>query len=498
MLALGIDSGTGSTKSIVLDVSSGEVLAQASRPHQTIEGLPHGHVEQTPQTWIEAVDATARDCISQIGARKEDLRAIGVSGQQHGLVVLDESDRPIRPAKLWSDTCTAAQADELNQAFGGAAELIASTGNAMTPGYTAPKLLWLKQREPANFRRTTSVLLPHDFINFWLTGEKQMEYGDASGTGFMDVRKRTWYKPVLDYIDPSAEAKLPPLGSSRKPAGLLQKSRREAWRLPDGIVVSAGGGDNMMGAIGTGNVAAGVVTVSLGTSGTIYAYAPQPVIDPGGEIAAFCDSTDAWLPLACTMNVGIALDQVRKLFALDFATIEAQIASAAPGAGGIVFLPYLQGERTPNLPAASGVFHGLNTGNMTAPQMARAVVEGVVLGLGYALRRFAELGVIPTEIRLIGGGSKSAVTRQIAADVFGCPIVTLQSPEAAALGAAIQAAWTYAQTSAAPVALETLVHDNLKLTSSRVEPRQAEGKVYADLLVRHTSLTRALKANGFL
>jgi xylulokinase len=498
MLALGIDSGTSSTKSVVLDVGSGELIAQAHCPHETIEGLPHGHVEQAPQTWIDAVDATVRDCISQLGARKQDLRAIGVSGQQHGLVVLDQSDRPIRPAKLWSDTSTVAQADELNQALGGAAGLIAATGNAMTPGYTAPKLLWLKQREPANFQRTTSVLLPHDYINFWLTGEKRMEYGDASGTAFMNVRTRTWHKPVLDYIDASAEAKLPPLGSSRKPAGLLQKSRREAWGLPEGIVVSAGGGDNMMGAIGTGNVAAGVVTVSLGTSGTIYAYAPQPVIDLGGEIAAFCDSTDAWLPLACTMNVGIALDQVRELFSLSFATMEAQIASIATGAGGVVFLPYLQGERTPNLPEASGVFHGLNTDNMKAPQMARAIVEGVILGLAYGMRRFGELGVTPNEIRLIGGGSKSAATRQIAADVFGCPIVTLQSPEAAALGAAIQGAWTYSQSSATPVALEELVRENVKLTSSRVEPREAERKVYSDLLARHTRLTQSLKANGFL
>ncbi len=497
MLALGLDCGTGSTKTIIVDTGSGEILAQASRLHHMVKGLPNGHIEQDPRTWLDAVDETVRDCVAQIASRKSEIRAIGVSGQQHGLVVLDEKDRVIRPAKLWCDTSTAPQSDELNHAFGGAEGLIAASGNAMTPGYTAPKLLWLKQKEIAHFQATRSILLPHDYINFWLTGEKQMEYGDASGTGFLDVRKRTWCRPVLDYIDAGAAACLPPLRSSRQPVGVLQQARREAWGLPENVVVGAGGGDNMMGAIGTGNVRAGVVTVSLGTSGTIYACADEPIVDGRGEIAAFCDSTDRWLPLACTMNVGVALDQARALFAFDFARMETEISRVSAGAEGIVFLAYLTGERTPNLPGASGVFHGLNTANMAAPQMARAVVEGVMLGLGYAMRRFAELGVIPTEIRLTGGASKSAVLRQIAADIFGCPIATLQSSEAAALGAALQAAAHYSLSAAHPVSLEELVQNNVKLDPARVLPRATEGEVYAELLDRHTGLTRALKSEGF-
>jgi xylulokinase len=209
--------------------------------------------------------------------------------------------------------------------------------------------------------------------------------------------------------------------------------------LPEGVVVSAGGGDNMMGAIGTGNVAPGRVTCSLGTSGTIYAYSATPVIDPGGEVAGFCDSTDAWLPLICTMNVTVATEALRKMFGWSHAQMEDAIKSVPPGADGLLFLPYLQGERTPNLPNGTGVFHGLTTRTFTPAHMARATMEGVTLGLAYGLQRMRTLGIVPTAIRLTGGGSKSAVWRQICADVFQCRVVTLVESEGAALGAAIQA-----------------------------------------------------------
>ena len=252
-----------------------------------------------------------------------------------------------------------------------------------------------------------------------------MEYGDASGTGLMDVRTKKWSEPLLEFIDPKLHEYLPPIASSRRALGLLRDSLREDWGLKKVPVVSAGGGDNMMGAIGTGNVQAGVVTVSLGTSGTVYAFAAEPVIDPQGEIAAFCDSTDRWLPLACTMNVTVATEHVRKMFGWKHEQMEKQIAGAPAGAGGLLFLPYLTGERTPNLPKGSGVFHGLNTENMDGPNLARATMEGVTLGLAYGLARFRELGIQPAEIRLTGGGSKSKVWRQICADIFGVPTVCL-------------------------------------------------------------------------
>ncbi|MEP7249804.1 MAG: xylulokinase, partial [Spartobacteria bacterium] len=412
---------------------------------------------------------------------------------------LDESNEPLRPAKLWCDVSTEKQCEEFNQEFGGSEGLIERIGNPMLPGYTAPKLLWLKENEPANFRRLTSILLPHDFLNLWLTGERQMEYGDASGTGLMDVRTRKWSEPILKFIDPKLPALLPPLRSSKRPVGLLRSALREKWGLADDALVSAGSGDNMMGAIGTGNIRPGIVTVSLGTSGTICAFSEEPVIDPKGEVAAFCDGTDHWLPLTCTMNVAAAIEQMRELFGWDIPTMEERVAAMAPGAGGMLFLPYLQGERTPNLPKASGVFHGLTTETMKPDFMARAVVEGVTLGLAYGLRRFKDLKIVPKEIRLTGGGSKSAVWRQIAADVLGFPTVALRVTEGAALGAAIQAAWTYCQVKGKPVTLESLVDDLVMVEKkTRVEPNEKARELYRELLLRRIDLTKKLKTGGYL
>src|SRR5256885_1708742 len=236
---------------------------------------------------------------------------MGVSGQQHGFVALDEQGEVIRPAKLWCDTSTAAECEEIMEKMGGIKKTIRTLGNAVLPGFTASKILWLKKHEPENYQRLETVLLPHDYLNFWLTGERLMEYGDASGTALMDVRKRKWSEAAIDAIDPELAAKLPSLMSSENPAGALQSSTARSLDLNPGILVSAGGGDNMMGAIGTGNTRAGVITASFGTSGTIYACAEKPVVDPQGEIAGFCDSTDRWLPLLCTMNVTVATELMR-------------------------------------------------------------------------------------------------------------------------------------------------------------------------------------------
>ena len=353
-------------------------------------------------------------------------------------MALDADDKPVRHAKLWCDTSTQAQCAEIAHHFGGQPGVIAVAGNAMLPGYTIPKLLWLKQNEPENFAKTKTILLPHDYINFWLSGVKRMEYGDASGTALLDVRRRVWSDEVCTAIDPALREKLPSVGSSREPCGLLRPDLAAGWGLGE-VVVSAGGGDNMMAAIGTGNIEPGGVTASLGTSGTIFACAAQPVVDPQGEIAAFCDSNDHWLPLLCTMNVTVATELFRRLFGWDHEQLEREVAAVPPGCEGLIFLPYLQGERTPNLPDGCGVLHGMTTSNTTPAHFARAAMEGVTLGMAYGLRRMESLGVNPGDIRLTGGGSQSAVWRQICADVFGSPVVTMQTAEGAALGAAVQA-----------------------------------------------------------
>jgi xylulokinase len=439
VITLGIDCGTQSLKTVALDGDSGKVIVSASKAYGLLEGLPAGHLEQDPSIWWDALEETVQKVLADLGPRKVEVAGIGVSGQQHGFVPLDASHQVIRPAKLWCDTSTTAQCDEIRAKLGGREKTIALAGNDILPGFTAPKILWLKQNEPANFAKLAHVALPHDFLNLRLTGTLRMEFGDASGTALLDVRTRQWSKQVCAAIDDDLISKLPPVGSSSEPVGKLLPVLASAWGLSNDVIISAGGGDNMMAAIGTGNIRPGTVTASLGTSGTIFACAPQPVIDPQGEIAAFCDSADNWMPLLCTMNVTVATEAFRNLFSWDHDRMDREVSSVRAGADGLLFLPYLQGERTPNLPDGCGILHGMNNSNLTPAHMARAAMEGVTLGMAYGLRRMESLGLKPSEIRLTGGGSKSPAWRQILADIFDYPVVTMQSAEGAALGAAIQA-----------------------------------------------------------
>jgi xylulokinase len=439
VITLGIDCGTQSLKTVALDGNSGKIIASASKAYGLVDGLPAGHLEQDPAIWWEALEETLQKVLSDLGPRKDEVAGIGVSGQQHGFVPLDAGHRVIRPAKLWCDTSTSLQCDEIRASLGGREAAISLAGNDILPGFTAPKILWLKQNESANFARLAHVALPHDFLNLRLSGTLRMEFGDASGTALLDVRSRCWSTTVCEAIDENLLAKLPPVGSSTEPVGKLLPALADAWGLSRDVVISAGGGDNMMAALGTGNIRPGTVTASLGTSGTIFACASRPVIDSEGEIAAFCDSADHWMPLLCTMNVTVATESFRQLFGWDHERMDREISAVPPGADGLLFLPYLQGERTPNLPDACGVLHGMKSSNLTPAHMARAAMEGVTLGMAYGLRRMEGLGLQPSEIRLTGGGSKSPVWRQILANVFGHPVVTMQSAEGAALGAAIQA-----------------------------------------------------------
>src|SRR5437868_11861220 len=480
MLCLGIDSGTTSCKALILDAESGKVLTSGRAPLAFVEGLPHGHVEQDPRIWIEVAESVLGACLEKLGERRKEIVAIGVSAQQHGLVVLDDQNQPVRPAKLWCDTSTAEQAEKLNRAFGNAEELIRRTGNAMVSGYTAPKLLWLKENEPDNFEHTRTVLLPHDFLNFWLTGERQMEYGDASGTGLLDVRTRTWCEPLAEFIDSDLLAKFPPLRSSTRPAGLLRSTLREKFQLSD-VLVSAGGGDNMLGAIGTGNIVTGRLSISLGTSDTVYAFAETPIIDPKGEISAFCDSTDHWLALACTMNVASAVDRVRDLFRWEMNALEKNVVRSEPGANGLTFLPYFDGERLPNLPNGCGVIHGLNSSNTNRHDIARALIEGIVVRLAQGMKRLVDLAIRTDELRITSGGAKSATMRQIVSDIFGLPVVGFKIAEGAALGGAIQTAWTYGQTKGDPLPLEKIVKSAVKTDrKTRAEPRKENEALYAE------------------
>jgi xylulokinase len=473
-LYVGVDSGTQSVKAIALDLDTGRVVAEARAPHHLIEGLPPGHMEQHPQEWVSAMDSAIGEVASRIDRAR--VRGIGVSGQQHGFVPLDEKGSVIRPAKLWCDTSTFAECAVLTRKLGGPAAVIRRTGLPFLPGYTAPKVLWLKRREPQNFRRLRHILLPHDYLNLHLTGNYFMEFGDASGTGFLDVRKRAWSAAAMAAVDGRVADCLPDLSPSHEPCGVLRPEIAARYGFPPGTLVSAGGGDNMMGAIGTGNVVPGAVTASFGTSGTIYAYSKNPVVDPTGEIAAFCSSTGGWLPLLCTMNVTGVTEQVRSLFGWSLAELEASAGTAPAGSDGLTLLPYLDGERTPNLPRGTGVFFGLDRRTLAQGHLARASIEGATLGMNYGLRRLSALGVKAKEIRLTGGGARSALWRQIAADIFGVPVVAMAQDESAALGGALQAAWCDSPGRGSGAALAGLCARSVSLdeaTRCRPDPKRA-------------------------
>lgn len=481
---LGIDSGTQSTKAIAFDLDSGRVLVEARSPHALIAGLPAGHMEQHPADWIRALDRVIKGVLAKVDRSR--VRGIGVSGQQHGFVPLDAGGEVIRPAKLWNDTSTTKECAWLTKQLGGTQAVIRTAGLPFLPGYTAPKILWLKRNEPANYRRLRHVLLPHDYLNFHLTGTYSMEHGDASGTALLDVRRRVWSDRVVHAIDKSLVDWLPDPSASGGRAGTLRRELAKEYGLPRDVVVSAGGGDNMMSAIGTGNVVPGVVSASLGTSGTIFACSERPVVDPRGEIAAFCSSTDGWLPLLCTMNVTLVMEQFRGLFGTDLDAMERAIAAAPAGADGLRLLPYLSGERTPNLPHGHGILDGITIRNLKRGHLLRAAMEGVALGMNYGLLRLRKLGVKPREIRLTGGGAKSPVWRQIMADVFGVTVAGMAQDEGAALGGALQAA---ACTDPALGTLPALCARFVAINSkTRCDPNPRYADIYAEMGGRHAVL----------
>ena len=493
-LVIGIDSGTQSTKALVVDAKSGKLLGEGSRAYGLISGLPAGAKEQHPADWIDATESSIRAALKQAKAAAGEVRAIGVSGQQHGFVPLDKKGEVIRPAKLWCDTSTADECEEIMAKLGGLKGSVKELGNAVLPGFTAGKILWLKKNEPKNFRRLAKVLLPHDYLNFWLTGNAVMEFGDASGTALLNVRTRKWSKKTLKAIDAGLEAKLPKLISSDQPAGTLQAATARRLGLHTDVLVSAGGGDNMMGAIGTGNTRPGVVTASFGTSGTIYACAGKPVVDPKGEIAAFCDSTNRWLPLLCTMNVTMATELIRKDFKWTHAQYEAAARKAPAGSDGLLLLPYLEGERTPNVPDGTGVYFGVRAGTFTEKHFARATMEGVTLGMNYGLRRLEKLGVKPTQIRATGGGANSKLWRQIMADIFNAQVVTLKVGEGAAYGAALQALWSLRNNQGGNVSIEEITDRFVKLnTRETAEPNVENVTAYREVQALQDDLSRSLR-----
>ena len=462
---LGIDCGTQGTKALVVD-GDGRAVGRGYARHALTERA-NGAREQDPAWWVEALKAAVREAAA--GEAGAGVVAMGVSGQQHGLVVLDEAMRVIRPAKLWNDTETAGQNRELIARMGGRAAWFERFGIVPLTGYTVSKLLWLKEREPENFLRVRHILLPHEYLNWWLTGEVRAEFGDASGTAFFDVRTRVWAREVLDAIDGGTgqmTAALPALMQADEVVGTVRAEVAEELGIRAGCAVSTGGGDNMMGAIGTGNVREGVVTMSLGTSSTVYSFREAPVLDRTGNVAPFCSSTGGWLPLVCTMNATNVVTQTLEVLGKTVAEIEGAMAATAPGADGLVFLPFLNGERTPDLPEARGSLLGISATNFTPDHLVRAVVEGVSFGILNGLDLILR-GRAAERVMLIGGGAKSAAWGQMLADATGAVIEVPAEEEAGCLGAAMQAAVAYGRMRGGAVGFREIADRFVRVRAER-------------------------------
>lgn len=479
-LCLGLDVGTQGTKGVVVDVEAGEVVARASASYGLLEGLPPGAAEQHPETWVEAVRSVGAELTTRIDPGA--VRAVGVSGQQHGCVLLDDAGRVLRPAKLWCDTATAAEARELSETL----------GRVVPAGFTASKILWTKRHEPEVWERVRYVLLPHDYLNLRLTGEAVMEAGDASGTGLLDPETRAFRTDDARAIDARLPDMLPPLLEPGQPAGVLSSEGGALLGLPEGVLVAAGGGDNMMSAVGSGATRPGVAVVSLGTSGTVFTHAEGPVIDPDGLIAPFCASVGGWLPLLCVMNLTGVTEEVVTAFGADHGTLTAAASRVPPGCEGLLWLPYLAGERVPDLPEAAGTLEGMRAGHLRPGVLYRAALEGTSLNLGWGVERMRGLGLGVDHAHLVGGAARNELWREVLADVLGCPVTPLAEPESAALGAALQALWTLRRTEGEDVDAHEVAAPFVAPAGPPTEPDEGRRATYAELGARFRERARAL------
>lgn len=445
-LFLGLDIGTSATKAIVMD-ESGAVRGAADSPHDLAMPQP-GWSEQHPDWWWRATCEATRAVLTRVGLRAADIGCVGLSGQMHGSVFLpahpDPADpRPIRNALLWNDQRTGDECDAIEQAAGGRDRLIGMVGNPALTGFTAPKILWLRSHEPANFERTRHILLPKDYVRFRLTGELAIDAGDASGTLLLDPRTRDWHGELLSRL--SLDRSLfPRVIEAPDRAGVVSRQAAAETGLIPGTPVVAGSGDQMTGAVGMGIVRPGLVSATLGTSGVIFAHAGRTLpSDRSGRIQIMCAAVPGeWCVYGCMLSAAGALHWFRDTCApgVPYATLDAEADLAGPGAGGLLFLPYLTGERCPYPdPRARGAFIGL-TARHTRGHLARAVLEGVALSMAQILDLVRALGISPDELRMSGGGAASTLWRRIHAAAFGLPITSLNTAQGSAYGAAILAA----------------------------------------------------------
>jgi xylulokinase len=477
----GIDMGTQSIKVVLYDWNAKRIIASSQEPVDLIASDDGTREQKT-----EWYDAVLEKCFAAFSAGERDsIAAIGISGHQHGFVPLDADGKALYNVKLWNDTSTAEVCRIITEAAGGDDAVIAEVCNLMLPGFTAPKILWLKRHKPEAFARLRYIMLPHDYLNYRFTGEYKAECGDASGMALFNGAKRSWSKKICSIIDEKILGLLPPLVNSDEPNGFVNAAAAERFGIPPGIPVSSGGGDNMMSAIGTGTVRDGFLSMSLGTSGTLYGYSETPLADPKNGLSGFNSSTGGYLPLLCTMNCTVATEEMRRIFNLDVRELDALAAKAKPGAEGIVFLPFFNGERTPNLPNGRASICGITATNFTRENIARAALESAIFGMRCGLEAFVGLGFKAREIRITGGGSNSPIWRQMAADIMNLPVKRPANAESAAMGGAIQALWCLLKKEGKPADITALTDAHIDIRENEsinpgAESLSAYNRAYAE------------------
>jgi len=433
-IAIGIDIGTTGARGVGVD-EAGRVIAAASSPYPLVSPKPQW-TEQDPDQWWRATRIVLAKIAMRVSDQHGSVAGIGLTGQMHGSVFLDSAGEVIRPALLWNDQRTGAESEWISERVG-RERLIKITGNPALTGFQAPKLIWLRNAEPANYRRVAHILLPKDYVRYRLTGELATDASDAAGTLLLDLRTRDWSAEICDYLEIDV-GWLPRVFESPEQTGIASRQVTEDVGLGPGVTVAAGAGDNAAAAVGTGIIREGIASSSIGTSGVLFAHTDSPVIDAAGRVHAFCHAVPgANALLGVTLSAGGSLRWWRDVTGHDYDKLVAQAAQIPAGAEGLLFLPYLTGERTPHSdPEASGMFFGL-TARHPMGHLTRALMEGVLFSLRQALDVIDELGVRPDMIRVTGGGSASDLWRRLQADIYGIAVQRLAVDEGAAYGAAL-------------------------------------------------------------
>ncbi len=436
---MGIDVSTTGVKAIIID-QQGDVIGTANTEQPLFTPFPLWS-EQNPEDWWNGAVKSIRQVLAQTGVSGQEVAAVGLTGQMHGLTLLDEGGQVLRPAILWNDQRTGSQCDEI-RALLGRSRLIQITGNDALTGFTAPKILWVREHEPEVYRKVRHILLPKDYVRYHLTGGFAVDRADGSGTILFDIRTRNWSPEMLEALEIPLEW-LPSTYEGSQVTGEVTANAAQLTGLKAGTPVVGGGGDQAAGAVGVGAVEPGIVSLALGTSGVVFATTDGPFIEPEGRLHAFCHSVpDRWHLMGVMLSAAGSLRWYRDTFApeMNYDTLLAPAEGIAPGCEGLLFLPYLTGERTPYPdPLARGSFAGI-TVRHSMPHFSRAVLEGVAFGLrdSFELIKSAGLSQI-RQVRVSGGGARSQLWRQILADVFNSELVTINTTEGAAYGAALLA-----------------------------------------------------------